>query len=453
VSLRSQVNGLLVRYQSSSAFRTAVAALSACALIGAITSLLGWELPNRGYPIWLAITVPFIGLATIFIGLISYDSLVVITFSLIGFVRVEPAPFDFLVLITIGLGLMLGKLRWPVTTHQRVIQIGFWGFLLANLLSTVGVVPIDYSLRFLVITLYGFVICLYVVVYSKQAASLDPIVNGYLISAVVSVFLAVLGILDIGSTGRIFAESGVRARAFFKDENVFAPFLIPPLMILVDRVVHRKLPLIKALVQMLTIVFLIIGVVISFSRAAWINLVLSLLIWFLILFPSMPRKQKLWLLYSALATLAIIILVIQLGGFGKFVLERWSIKSYDEERFRNQAAGVVHGLSFPFGLGPGNWPNSHSLYSRTLAEHGLLGFATLAIVIVGLLSGLIVNIRQKTESESSTLPARVLFASLVGQLANSIVIDSIHWRHLWVLIGLAWATLEISAAKINKHGC
>jgi len=413
---------------------------------------MSWELPNRGFPVWLALSVPFIFLAVIFVGLKNYDSLVIITFCLIGFVRIEPAPFDFLFFITFGLGIVRGKLRWPATIRHRVLQIGLWGFLLANLLSTVGVVPIDHSVRFLIITIYGFVICLYVLMYAEQAGSLDPVVYGYLISAVVSASLAVLGILDIGSTGGYFTESGVRARAFFKDENVFAPFLIPPLLILVDRMVHRKLKLRSGISHTLVIFLLIAGVVLSFSRAAWINLVISLLIWFLILLPSMPREKKIRLLCSALAMFVIIILVIQLGGFGEFVLQRWSVKSYDEERFRNQAAGVIFGLSSPFGLGPGNWPSSHSLYSRTLAEQGLLGFATLGVILVGLLTGLFGSILKNAGNEGTSLPARVLFASLVGQMTNSIVIDSIHWRHLWLLIGLVWATLELSSVKIQKQG-
>jgi hypothetical protein len=32
-------------------------------------------------------------------------------------------------------------------------------------------------------------------------------------------------------------------------------------------------------------------------------------------------------------------------------------------------------------------------------------------------------------------------------LVNSLVIDSIHWRHLWVVLGLAWASLEMQRGE------
>jgi hypothetical protein len=32
-----------------------------------------------------------------------------------------------------------------------------------------------------------------------------------------------------------------------------------------------------------------------------------------------------------------------------------------------------------------------------------------------------------------------LLAAWVGLLANSFFIDSIHWRHLWLVAGLIWA--------------
>jgi hypothetical protein len=35
----------------------------------------------------------------------------------------------------------------------------------------------------------------------------------------------------------------------------------------------------------------------------------------------------------------------------------------------------------------------------------------------------------------------VVFASLGGLLLNSVVIDSIHWRHFWLLLGIAWGTI------------
>jgi len=43
------------------------------------------------------------------------------------------------------------------------------------------------------------------------------------------------------------------------------------------------------------------------------------------------------------------------------------------------------------------------------------------------------------------ITAGVLLALIAGQLVNSLVIDSMHWRHLWVVLGLVWAYLDLQA--------
>jgi hypothetical protein len=45
---------------------------------------------------------------------------------------------------------------------------------------------------------------------------------------------------------------------------------------------------------------------------------------------------------------------------------------------------------------------------------------------------------------------QILVASIGGQLVNSVVIDSIHWRHFWILLGLAWSALEMRAGQEER---
>ena len=127
-------------------------------------------------------------------------------------------------------------------------------------------------------------------------------------------------------------------------------------------------------------------------------------------------------------------------GLGEAISSRSGYHAYDEQRFDTQWRGLLAGLSYPFGVGPGGWPTAHSLYAKTLAEHGVLGVTALAVLI----GALIVPLAQRAWHEpaaNTVLPAALLLALIVGQLANSFVIDSIHWRHFWTLLGLAWALL------------
>jgi hypothetical protein len=118
---------------------------------------------------------------------------------------------------------------------------------------------------------------------------------------------------------------------------------------------------------------------------------------------------------------------------------RWRISShdYDTYRFARQMAGVEAGLTHLFGVGPGMWGNAHSLYARTLAEHGLLGFASMILLLLTLLIGTSFRALQDIR-KSYGLSAKVVSACLAGLVLNSAVIDTIHWRHFWLILALAW---------------
>lgn len=413
-----------------------------CMITGIIIGSVPSAISKLGYPSFLGLIAPIIVISVVLFSLLDFHRFVLLTFIFMAFVQVEPAPFDILIIILIGIGLITGRLRLPKYSTSREVWIGIWAFVLINLLSTLQVVPIGHSLRFLLITIYGIVLLIFVRMYVDKPVAVNAVVNGYVIGAGVSVFLAVLGLMDIGHTSQLFTESGLRARAFFKDSNVFAPFLIPPIIITVDRALQRPFSRNYSIPLFLLALWLTFGVILSFSRAAWINLAISTFLYGLLILRSATRKQKKVFMLSIVFIVLIILLVILITGSENFVLQRWSYKSYDEQRFANQMAGAIAGLSNFLGVGPGHWPNSHSLYFRALAEQGLFGLAALVFLIFVLLFRIIKQAVNKPKHEQ-ILPVRVLLPCIVGMLVNSLVIDSIHWRHMWVLFGLIWVAFEV----------
>ena len=85
---------------------------------------------------------------------------------------------------------------------------------------------------------------------------------------------------------------------------------------------------------------------------------------------------------------------------------------------------------------------------RAVAEEGVLGlvllggllFATLVIATRNVILG------RATAGLSST----ALLAAWCGLLANSVFVDTLHWRHLWILAGLIWAGSMIPAAEVAQ---
>ena len=413
-----------------------------CTLGGVFAALVPSQVTERGYPAWLGLALLLGGLLTVAFVLLDFERATFLSFTLMGFVRIEPAPFDLLMMLLLGIGLLTGRLRYPARPRAMGFRVGLWGLALASIASAIGVMPIGHSLRFLIISLYVLALCAFVRMYAFTEAGVRRVVNGYVISAVVSSLLVVVGFLGIGPAQRLFLKYGIRAQGFFKDPNVFAPFLIFPILLITDRVIRRPFSWKYTVPRVILIILLCNSVVLSFSRGAWINLALSGFVYLGLLSRLIPRRKTAALVFSLTLIALIVVLSVQLAGLGSFVSERGHLKkSYDEQRFENQATGVIAGLSHIMGVGPGRWPNTHSLYACTLAEHGLPGLAMLVVLSASVVRGLSRQAWQEP-LQVEILPTRVLLSCLVGQLVNSFVIDSIHWRHLWVLMGLAWVSLE-----------
>ncbi len=440
MNVRPRVGGAARQVMISSAIWAVSLAVAASALFGMAAGWAVGKLPIRGYPAWLALAVPIVGLIVVLIGLLNYDWLVLTTFCLIGFVRFEPAPFDLLLVVLLGMGLLTGPLRWPSSKRGTIVQIGLWGLVVTNMLSTVGVMPIYHSLRFLSITLYLLALFCFVRMYAIEPHAVRIVLFGYSVSAVLNVLLVVLGFLGISLPISTVAWS-IRGVGFFKDSNVYAPFVVVAALWIADQAVQRSFSFTRTGPLLLLAGLLGAGVTLSLSRGGWINLAFSGFLYFALLLREAPPSQITRFLVSAMAVFLVAMFVLQFFGLGKVLERRWQFQAHDELRFSIQRRGLLAGLSHPIGVGPGGWPNAHSLYVRTLAEHGVLGLTALGLLI----GGLVVPLARRAwrgATENQLLPDRVLLAWIGGQLVNSLVLDSIHWRHFWVVLGLAWAALE-----------
>lgn len=134
--------------------------------------------------------------------------------------------------------------------------------------------------------------------------------------------------------------------------------------------------------------------------------------------------------------------VVPVGGSELPTSGNESEGSAIEDLGQQHSAWTPHKRNLLIGWGPGQanivlGMATHSLYIRAFVEHGYLGALVLFLLIM-------VTVIRVT-GLALTAPGwqqgffAVVAACLVGALANSVVIDSIHWRHLWLLMGLAWA--------------
>jgi len=125
-----------------------------------------------------------------------------------------------------------------------------------------------------------------------------------------------------------------------------------------------------------------------------------------------------------------------------FFMQRLGLQSYDADRFASQQNFIEMLRDNPlFGIGPGNYEvytnySAHSTYARLFGERGLIGFVIFIIVVL---------LALKKAYERS----KFLSFSLLGILLNSFVVDTFHWRHLWLLLAFSFMRIGQEHAANN----
>ena len=311
-----------------------------------------------------------------------------------------------------------------------------------NLLSAVEVVDARRAALFVATTAYLVLFALWLSGYVASLERARIVVVGYLAAAASSALLGAVALLT-GLPGYDLVIEDGRVQAFFQDPNVFGPFLVPIALILVeDLLVPRLLRLNRALKAALVVV-LVLGVVLSFSRGAWVNLTVGLAVVLVVV--ALRRgggRKALLILLLALVLAGSAAAILAATGSENLLLERARIQSYDASRFSAQAVGIESAERYPFGVGPGQFEHyaslsAHSTYVRVAGEQGLLGLLALVALLTSTLVAAVAN--AVAGRETYGIGSAALLGAWCGILLNSLVVDTLHWRHVWIVIALIWA--------------
>jgi len=369
-----------------------------------------------------------------------YDLAVVFGFALLAVVVIEPAPSDVLFGLAMAVAAVTG--RFGLRRVPRTMTYLITAFIVLNVFSMMAVLSWSAAGRFFLITLYLGVFSLWIAAYIDRPQRARWLVCAYLATGVLSAVFgsAALFVHFPGHTLLIGDER--RAKALFKDPNVYGPYLIPIALILLEEIIQRRLLRLRRSVMILCFLALVLGVVFSFSRAAWLSLAVGLIVLIgVVAARRLDRRAISLVLVVFIGGLAIVGAVLSTGSLG-FLKERAQLQSYDTHRFAAQARGLAVGLDHPFGVGPGQFDvisplSSHSLYIRSLSEQGLLGLLVIVILVVGTFAYGVRNVI--SGSDTYGISATALLAAWCGLMVNSVFVDTLHWRHLWLVAGLIWA--------------
>ena len=170
---------------------------------------------------------------------------------------------------------------------------------------------------------------------------------------------------------------GPRAQGLFKDPNVFGPFLVPAVLILMEETVAPRLLRFRLATKLVLLSVLTVGVVFSFSRAAWLNLAVGAFVLFVVLALRRGGARR------AMTLLVVTARRRRRAVRGRRRPPRRSTSSRSEPRSRTttrsgsrpRLSGFEVAAEYPLGIGPGQFErvselSAHSTYVRALAEEG-----------------------------------------------------------------------------------
>jgi O-antigen ligase len=396
-------------------------------------------------PIVLGFGIGLLG--TLALALARYDAAIALGVLLLAVVRIEPAPADLVFGVLIALAFVTGRLHLERVPLSVTLLVS--GFLALNLLASTAAIDGTRAATYFGITLYLGIFTLWLTAYVCSAQRARLVVVAYLGGAALSAALACLALIKPFPGSDAFVR-GPRAQGLFKDPNVFGPFLVPAVLILMEETVAPRLLRFRLPTKLVLLSVMTVGVVFSFSRAAWLNLAVGTVVLLVVLALRRggARRAMALLVVTLVASAALFGALAATSSFG-FLTERAALQDYDTQRFDTQASGVEIAVEHPLGIGPGQFEriselSAHSTYVRALAEEGALG----AFVVLGLLL-LTLGFAARNVAlgvDTYGIGSAGLLAAWCGLLANSSFVDTLHWRHLWLVAALIWAGTALRRA-------
>jgi O-antigen ligase len=368
-------------------------------------------------------------------------------------VLIEPAPIDLALVALLAVGFAAAQLAFVRKHELPVFLLGI--FTIANLVSLPAAGDMSRALYFFSITAYMLTWTAFFAGFVTRHgyAGFSAVMNGYAVAGMLSSVLGTLSYLHVVGMQKLLLLYG-RPKGLFKDPNVYGPYMVPLLLWALVRLQDRGKTGAQTLYWSLVSVAAVGGIFWSFSRACWINTVVSILAYLAIrLFAGTLTKRELGNVFRVATAVLVLGGLLLLGGkradrnLGTMLEDRLGshgLKQYDTVRFHTQRLSWEAVLERPLGIGPGQAEpvfqySSHSLYLRTLSENGFLGFLSMmAFLVVSLWRALVLSARAADERWRTCFT--ILAACLIGLLVNSLVIDTLHWRHFFMLLGLIWAS-------------
>jgi len=371
-----------------------------------------------------------------------------------GFVLFEPAPYEVVLAAMICTGLLFG-MRIP---HDMMpVLIPVTTFTIGGLISAFQIDDYSRGLIYNAVTFFlGLTTIFFAIMIKNDMTRLRLIFRLYVIAAVVSSLLGILGYFGFPGL-EIFTRYG-RAQGVFADPNVYAPFIVPPILYLMYGVMNRSITKLPIRLGLLSI--LLLGELLAFSRAGWGLTAFAMgLFYFLLLVNERDTRVRAKYFLLGLAGFAVLIvallIALQIEAIAEIFVQRAQVvQDYDGARlgrFARHAIGFELATQKPLGIGTLEFgflygEDEHNVYMRSLLTYGWLGFASW-LLIVGL--PLLCGFKLLFKARPWQVYFQITYIVFIGHLLVGWIIDIDHWRHFYLLMGIIWGCIMLERRQAH----
>jgi hypothetical protein len=383
-------------------------------------------------------------------GLLRGTLYVTMLLSFVAFI--EPSPHDgmmgILLVVALLAGVKLDRIHVPL-----ILLLVLWN--VGGLFSLLNVPTDSKAIQYAAISIYlSIAALLFAALLSRNTMPrLASLQSAYIAAAVISAVAGTIGYFHLIPPLYDVLTLYGRAIGFFKDPNVYGPYLIWPALFLTARL------LIEGIKPRDTILLgiIMIGLMLSFSRGAWFHFALSAAITLALLFLT-ARTQAFRFRLIGLTMVGIvlagglIVVMLSIPQVGELFFERANaVNSYDigdNGRFALQEFALGTVLQYFNGLGPYEFARIHGLqqhnvYLQSFLVYGWIGGISYLLMLA---ATLIVGFRNAIATTPWQAYAITAVAAFVGEVVEGMVIDTDHWRHFFLLLGMIWG---LAAATQN----
>jgi hypothetical protein len=365
-------------------------------------------------------------------------------------VFIEPSPYELVSFATIAMFLIGGALHMPKSVMPFavlliLINVGY-NISASIVLDSEGVEMWLVTSWYLALTAIFYS----AVLSTNTERRLDALMRGCVIGGVIASLAAIIGYARIFHSLDDLLLLYDRARGTFKDPNVLGAYLILPTLLCLHRVIAGNFR--RALGGSVFLLLMVPALLLSFSRAAWGQIVYTAAIVLGLTFlttRSSPQRLRIVILsITGVAAMTMFVgALLSIDAVAELFKQRASLhQDYDIGglgRFARHILGALMALDRPLGIGPLQFSHyfpedPHNSFLNAFMSGGwIAGICYPILVVITLVFGFRA-VLVRTPWQQVTI---VVFAAYVGTATESYIIDIDHWRHGFMIVGVMWGLI------------